>query len=209
MDSAHDTAQQFSSLFSTYLGVVVVAVAVVYVAVGIALWRSRSTRGHKPSASHGHPIALGIYATLLTVVAILLIGATFSTEHGVDHVSPNPAARVDIVASQWRWTFTYPGHSRAPSVDRVVVPVGQVVEFRLRSVDVIHSIWFVSQRFKRYATPGDPTRFELTFDRRGLFRGECAQFCGIGHDQMRFVIDVISPAAYRGWLSRRGASAAA
>ena len=62
-----------------------------------------------------------------------------------------------VVASQWRWTFTYPGHPGIRRVDRLVVPVGEVVRFRLVSTDVLHSMWFVTQRFKRYATPGSPT----------------------------------------------------
>ena len=88
----------------------------------------------------------------------------------------------------------------------LTVPAGQVVEFVLRSRDVVHSMWIPDQRFKRYAYPDRTNRFDLTFGRLGTETGLCAQFCGIDHAQMRFTVHVVSPdASPGGW---RGGSAA-
>jgi cytochrome c oxidase subunit 2 len=200
--SAHDTAHKFSDLFGTYLVVTIAAVVVVFIAVGVTLLLFTDRTGRDPRPSGERRVVLTGYALMLAVIAVVLISATFATEGDIDSTSAAPAATVSVVASQWRWTFTYPGHPGVTTVDQLDVPRGQVVLFRLRSADVIHSMWFVAQRFKRYATPGSPTSFELTFARSGTFRGECSQFCGIGHDHMRFTVHVVSPGAYRKWLAQ-------
>jgi cytochrome c oxidase subunit 2 len=204
--SAHDTARQFASLFTTYLVVCGIAVAVVFAVVLAVLVRYRAAAGREPASPRERHLLLGGYALVLLVIAVFLISATFSKEHGIDSSSTPAAATVTVVASQWRWTFGYPGHPGATSVDRLVVPQNEVVRFRMRSADVIHSIWFVHERFKRYAIPGSPTQFELTFATAGVFRGECAQFCGLGHDDMRFTVHVVSPAVYTRWLAGRSAA---
>lgn len=190
------------------MAVTVAAVVVVYLALGVAMWRFRARPDRRsPRPAREHHLVLAVYAIALLVIAVFLISATFMTEDRVDASSARPGAIVQVVASQWRWTFTYPGHPGARSVNRVVVPVDEVVGFRLRSTDVLHSMWFVAQRFKRYATPGSPTQFELSFDHPGRFVGECSQFCGIGHDLMRFTLVAVSPGAYDRWLARAGSAA--
>lgn len=83
----------------------------------------------------------------------------------------------------------------------LTVPAGQVVEFVLRSRDVVHSMWIPDQRFKRYAYPDRTNRFDLTFGRLGTEIGLCAQFCGIDHDQMRFTVHVVSPDDFARWMA--------
>ncbi len=110
MASAHDTAHQFSSLFGTYLVVTVAAVVVVFVAIGFVLWRFRARPGRVAQPSGEHRVVLAGYAIMLALVAVILISATFATEHDVDSTATAPGARVSVLGSQWRWTFTYPGH---------------------------------------------------------------------------------------------------
>ncbi len=109
------------------------------------------------------------------------------------------------IAYQWGWTFSYPGTHVATSSgpDRpptLVLPAGETIEIRLRSRDVIHSLWVPEQRFKRLAFPDRETRFDLRFDRTGRFAGRCATFCGLRHLNMTFVVDVRTRAAFRTWL---------
>jgi cytochrome c oxidase subunit II len=72
------------------------------------------------------------------------------------------------------------------------------VQFRLVSLDVIHSFYIPALRFKRDAFPGKPTSFDLVFG-RGRFMGECAEFCGLHHTDMRFDVEGMPASAFGSW----------
>ena len=142
------------------------------------------------------------YVVVLAAVAAVLLALTFRTENGEDALARSPDLRVTVTASQWRWRFAYPSGRVVQGPSPVLtVPAGQVVEFVLRSRDVVHSMWIPDQRFKRYAYPDRTNRFDLTFGRLGTETGLCAQFCGIDHDQMRFTVHVVSPDDFARWMA--------
>ena len=89
-----------------------------------------------------------------------------------------PAVVVDVTASKWEWTFTYPAYgfsARSGTVGRqpLVVPAGEPVRFNLYLADVIHSFWIPALRYKHDVIPGSTQVVTLTFA-QGLFPGQCA-----------------------------------
>jgi cytochrome c oxidase subunit 2 len=143
-------------------------------------------------------VLTGVYVAILVVAAIGLSVGTIRAEDRVDAVSSHPSTTIAVLAAQWRWSFTYPGGLRSHTL---VVPAGEEIEFRLRSQDVIHSMFIPSQRFKRYAYPDRTNVFDLRFDRTGSFLGECAQFCGWNHAYMRFVVKVLPRDQFDAWAA--------
>jgi cytochrome c oxidase subunit II len=195
---AGDTARQYSTLLHPYVAVLAVAFVIVTLAYLVAMVRFRARTGCAARPTRDHHVLTAIYVAILVVAAIGLSVGTIRAEDRVDAVSSHPSTTIAVLAAQWRWSFIYPGGLRSHTL---VVPAGEEIEFRLRSQDVIHSMFIPSQRFKRYAYPDRTNVFDLRFDRTGSFLGECAQFCGWNHAYMRFVVRVLPRDQFDAWAA--------
>jgi len=210
-----DTRHEYDRLASLYLPIAAGVVLLVLVLVLAFALRYRAREGGgAPSRIHRAPRVEGLYVLALAAVAAFLLWRTFTVEARVDGAANARASvLVDVTAAKWHWTFSYPGtgivqqggDARRPTL---VVPADRVIGFHLASVDVIHAFWIPSRRFKRDATPGLPTRFTLTFPRTGTWPdgGECSEYCGLHHWQMRFDVRVVTPAAFAAWERAREAA---
>jgi cytochrome c oxidase subunit II len=194
---ASDTTRRYSSLLEPYVLVLVIAFVVVSAALVAAAIGFRARPGRRPRPARPHHLVTAVYVAVLAAVAAGLAVMSVRSADGVAATS-RPALALDVVASQWRWTFIYPDGRRARDL---VVPVGREVQFRLRSQDVLHGMYIPAVRFKRYAYPDRTNVFELRFDRTGSFLGECSQFCGWNHAYMRFTVRVLSARAYAAWVA--------
>lgn len=169
-----------------------VAVALVFLATLVPLVvfhrRRRGDRG--PSRKGSSTIGESAYALVLVAVLVVFAVKTFRAEARIDAV-PSTGPTVTVVAFQWGWTFTQDGRTvtgddrRIPTLE---VQAGRPIRFRMTSRDVIHAFWIPSERFKRDAFPGRFTEFDLTFERPGRYVGRCAEFCGLQHAGMGFVV---------------------
>jgi cytochrome c oxidase subunit II len=213
--AAGDTRADYQHLASIYLVIaVVVAVLVLAAIVGFALrYRARASRPAPTSERDEAPVLEGAVVVGLILIAAVLVALTFHTETREDALAASPPVRVHAVAAQWRWRFDYPGGVSQLGTNAkpatLVVPRGQTVGFTLTSRDVIHAMWVPDLRFKKDAIPGRVNRFDMVFPQAGFFEGmgECSEFCGLYHAQMRFDVRVLAPAAYRAWLARRQGAA--
>jgi cytochrome c oxidase subunit 2 len=200
-----DTRHEFGGLFSLYLWVTSLAVVAVFALVLYAVVRYRRRAGDTavPHGKDEAKLAESVYAVGLAIVAVVLVAATFRTENRVDPVRPDPGLRVAITGFQWQWRFDYPnGKSVLGRRDRLpvlVVPVDTLIRFTATSTDVIHSFWIPDVRFKRDAFPNKTTTFDLVFDHEGELLGHCAEFCGLRHANMDFVVRVVSSAEFQRW----------
>ncbi len=208
------TRSEYDHLFSIYVPIAVgVFVVIVIVVVGsVVIFRRRSVE--RAARWHEHNLLEGSYAVLLACVAAFLLYLTFTAEHQVDTVAnrERPALTVDVTASKWEWTFTYPAYGfsiRSGTVGRqpLVVPTGEPVRFNLTSADVIHSFWIPALRYKRDAIPGATEVATLMFS-DGVFAGQCAEFCGLRHADMIFVAHAVSRGAFATWAHSKGTRAA-
>jgi cytochrome c oxidase subunit 2 len=180
-------------------------------AIVVACLRYRRRSEEWPEQTHSAPKTEMVYLGTVALIVLGLLAATFRTEDHVDALTSHPALTVKVVASQWQWEFDYPASgirqvarniaSAHPRYARLVVPAGEPVEFRLRSVDVLHNFYIPQMRFKRYAFPNYTNRFVLTFPQPGHMLGECAQFCGWDHAEMRFYVTVLPPGRFRSWVA--------
>ena len=204
------TRHVYDHLFSIYVPIAIGVFLVILLTVLGAVLFYRRRPPERAARWHEHNPIEGTYAVLLACVAAFLLYLTFSAEHKVDTVAnqARPAVVVDVTGSKWEWTFTYPSYGfsvRSGTVGRqpLVVPAGQPVRFNLASADVIHSFWIPALRYKHDAIPGSTQIITLTFS-RGVFSGQCAEFCGLRHSDMIFVAHAVSPAAFATWARGRG-----
>jgi cytochrome c oxidase subunit 2 len=193
---AGDTASQYSNLQKPYLAVLVAGFIAVAGALLVAAVAFRARPGRVARPARAHHALTGGYLAVLAAVAAVLATMALRSEDRVDAATARPALTVQVLASQWRWTFTYPNGRRTHDL---VVPAHREVRFELRSQDVLHSMYIPAARFKRYAYPDRVSTFQLRFDRTGSFLGECAQFCGWNHAYMRFTLRVLDAADYATW----------
>ena len=87
------------------------------------------------------------------------------------------------------------------SANELRLPVGEPVELFLRSSDVIHSFWVPNLAGKTDMIPGRTNRMVIQADRPGVFRGQCAEYCGTQHALMAFDVIVLPRAEFDAWLA--------
>jgi cytochrome c oxidase subunit II len=206
MTLASDTRHEFADLFSLYEWVTIVTAAVVFGVVLFAAVRYRRRPGRAASARTEANAVEVVFALALAGVIAVLVHATFTTEHRVDAIASNVKQRVEVTAFKWGWRFTYAGSGVSVVGDNVRpptlhVPVGEPVVFAQRSQDVVHSFWVPALRFKRDVWPDATTRFELTVDQAGVYHGACAEFCGLHHTDMIFLVIAESKQRFERWLA--------
>ncbi|MCC5868334.1 MAG: cytochrome c oxidase subunit II [Gammaproteobacteria bacterium] len=109
------------------------------------------------------------------------------------------ALRIDVRAHQWYWETHYPG-TGVRLVDEVHMPAGVPVNVHLTSEDVIHSFWVPRLAGKLDAIPGHENVLRLRAYSPGIYRGQCAEFCGVGHAHMQFTVHVYTPEDFEAWL---------
>ena len=98
--------------------------------------------------------------------------------------TPDDALVVDVIGQQWWWEFGYPDQGIV-TANEIVIPTGQPVQVRISSRDVIHSFWIPALNGKRDAVPGRVTSITLEADNPGEYWGQCTEFCGLSHANMR------------------------
>ena len=125
--------------------------------------------------------------------------------------SPPGATRIEVEGRQWWWEVRYPD-ARGGSVvaaNEIHISLGTAVELILTSPDVIHSFWVPSLGGKVDMVPGRVNRLALRADRAGVYRGQCAEYCGAQHAQMALVVVAETPEAFAAWLLAEAAPARA
>jgi cytochrome c oxidase subunit II len=140
-------------------------------------------------------VLLGVFA--LTVTDIRALEAPPSKE----------VAALRINGHRWWWEVQYPDLG-ITTANQIYVPVGQAVKIELTSDDVIHSFWVPQLQFKRDLIPGQTNTVWLQADKPGVYRGLCAEYCGLQHAQMNFMVVALYPREYEQWVAHEGSNAA-
>ena len=162
-------------------------------------------------APHPHPNFAGTWFIVGGGVAfpVVVLSAllTYSFVLGRDlSREPGPEAlRIEVVGKRWWWEVRYlPPGGAAPvvSANELRLPVGEPVELLLSSPDVIHSFWVPRITGKRDMIPGRVNRLVLEVEEPGIYRGQCAEYCGGPHAWMAFYAVAVEPDAFAAWLER-------
>jgi cytochrome c oxidase subunit 2 len=203
-----DTRKEFDDLANVYVPVAIAVAAIIIGSILVFVVVFRRRDDELPRQRDEAPRLELLYAAVLAVVVTILLVLTFRTQDRVDAVSPRPGLKVTVTAAKWNWRFHYPaqGITRIAGQTRptpLVVPSDTTVRFTLTSLDVIHSLWIPEVRFKRDAFPKRTTQFDLVFDEPGFYSGQCAEFCGLKHSDMRFSVDVRTPEEFAAWAARQ------
>jgi cytochrome c oxidase subunit 2 len=195
----------FTSIF--WWAVVVFVIVEGLLLFVIIRYRRREGAGG-PRPLHGHT-ALEIGWTLAPALILVFIAVpTMRTIFATAGHAPAGALRVEVVGHQWWWEYRYPDLGIV-TANELHLPVGTPVQLELTTADVIHSFWVPRLGGKRDLTPGRVTRIAFTADSAGEFSGQCAEFCGASHANMRLRVFVQPDSAFRAWVAGQRAQPAA
>jgi cytochrome c oxidase subunit 2 len=201
--------------------VMLVVCGVMYVLVmaflAWALVRARTARAEtEPAvgATAAEPAmerGLAGWSALIIAGLVGLSLVSFVADRGLAMIGPQPL-HVKITGAQWWWQIEYTDggpSERINSANELHLPVGRPVRLTLVANDVIHSFWVPNLSGKEDLIPGRTNVLALTPRRVGVFRGQCAEFCGLQHAHMALAVVVEEPAAFETWRRRQLSAAAA
>jgi len=178
------------------------AVVIWLFVVGCAIYATRVQPGaHEDFAGTAFIVGGGVALPVVVLSPLLVYSFLLAREPAA---TPGAGLRIEVIGKQWWWEVRY----FAPGADEPVIganevrlPVGQPIELSLRSTDVIHSFWIPSLAGKTDMVPGRVNRMVIQAETPGVFRGQCAEYCGGPHALMAFYAVAMAPDDFAPWLA--------
>jgi cytochrome c oxidase subunit 2 len=216
VDPAGIQADRIYSLWTLILATTAVVYALVIAALAVAVFRRRPVTSDEPVTAPplDQELRKGILVAAAVLVSVLILFvflfADFLTGRRIDSLAGPDERTIKVTGHQWWWEVRYDDPEPAnmfTTANEIHLPVGRPVQIELQSTDVIHSFWVPNLHGKTDAIPGHTTRTHLRADRPGVFWGQCAEFCGLQHANMRFVVVAEPEEAFQKWLAAQRQSA--
>lgn len=209
----------------------------VFVAMGVAMFRFRKSRGAVADTSFIHNTRLEVMWTLIPVILLVGMAAPATTKLVKMYDYRDSEMTVKITGYQWMWEYEYlgedvsfisrldsesnrmrqsgvtPSHEEHPNylldVDNaLVLPVDTKVRFVITADDVIHSWWVPALGWKQDAVPGIINEAWADIDTPGIYRGQCAELCGKDHGFMPIVVKALPKDEFEQWLAAKKSASA-
>jgi cytochrome c oxidase subunit 2 len=187
--------------------------AAVLAVLVLALWRAprgaastppNLSRVDQPEPGLRRGVALAVAGSVLALLA--LVAASVFTDRALARMSLVDAVNIEVTAHQWWWTASYiggPVSENFVTANEIHVPVGRPVLLTLKADDVIHSLWVPSLAGKKDLIPGRTASMQFRADKAGVYRGQCAEFCGYQHAMMGLLVVADPPADYEAWAGQQ------
>lgn len=194
--------RQIDSLFWPVFWIAVATFFIVEGALVFMVLRYRDRGGERtgPEQVHGNT-RLEIAWTI--VPALLLAGIAVPTVSTILDLAKKPTGdflRVEVKAHQWWWEYNYPADG-VTTANELHIPVGKPVYISLRSEDVIHSFWVPKLAGKQDVVPGRTNYLTIEASHPGRYQGQCTEYCGLSHANMRLLVVAESREDFEDWLS--------
>jgi cytochrome c oxidase subunit II len=202
LDAKGDEARHVAGAWWVMFGLA----AFVYVTVAglilVAVLHGRRRRAvTEPGRAENRLIWIGgivVPALILLVVAVVTVDTTAALRKpGRD------ALHVEVTGKNWWWDVRYPGTGVRTAND-LYLPVGRRIQIRLTSDNVIHSFWVPQIGGKVDTVPGQPNFLRFTIEKAGVFRGQCAEYCGVQHANMALYVHALQPGLFERWITTHG-----
>lgn len=195
-----------------------IAVVVYVITIGVLLWSAwrahrRARAGDHPPANAERIMRRAVGGAVGVTVAILLVFIFYDFSAGRSLRAPQQSnyLTVHLAGHEWWWEVEYADtspHGRVLTANEIHIPVGAPVRLELSSTDVIHSLWVPELAGKRDLVPGYDRVVWLQADTAGVYRGQCAEFCGLQHAHMALYVIADPPDRFESWLASQRLAAA-
>jgi cytochrome c oxidase subunit 2 len=207
--SAGRQAALIERLFWPTLWVLTAVFLLVMIALAYALWRKRRSDEVHYEGGIAQWVGVSIAATVIILFAYFT--ADLVTGRSLNAISRKPGVTIELTGHQWWWQVEYVDtvpERRVVTANEIHIPVGVPVRLITNSADVIHSFWVPELHGKRDLIPGDKSEFFLRADTAGVYRGQCAEYCGLQHAMMGLLVIAEPDSVYRAWYAHQRVAAA-
>ncbi len=198
-----------------FKGVLIVAAVVFVFVQGLIIYtvvryRRRDGDDSLPKQVHGNT-RLEIVWTVIP--ALILAGIAVPTVQQVFALAEEPegALTVEVIGHRWWWEYRYPD-SGVITANELVIPVDRPIRLEMRAEEagsedrgVLHSYWVPALAGKQDVFPGRITTLNMEADTTGRFLGQCAEYCGLSHANMRNRAVVLEPDEFDEWVAQQQA----
>jgi cytochrome c oxidase subunit II len=202
--SALDVAGRDAERISALFWIMTVGATAIWALVVLVSTHAIRHRREQHSHRTANLLIIGGGVALPAVVLAALLAYGMPVLGDVLTPAPAGALQIDVTAKQWWWRVQYAVDGRViETANELRLPVGQRVNLRLLSLDVIHSFWVPSIAGKMDMFPGRVTHLALEPTRTGTFLGACAEYCGASHALMGFTVVVMDAGDFARWLDEQ------
>ncbi len=173
----------------------------VFVLTAVAIFSRPSKRTRVKQWGRNFILVGGVLLPAIILVPLLLYsvtatGALRMRESGLT---------IRVVGHRWWWEVEYPEQGIV-TANEIVIPAGEPVRLEMTASDVIHSFWVPQLHGKTDMLPGLITVSWLEAENPGIYRGQCAEYCGLQHAHMAFQVIALPPDQFVDWLNTRSRS---
>lgn len=211
LDPHGEQADTLAFLFWTFTAVLGLVWLVTMAGLLFALTRPR---GGRDEPAEAHPAVkrpmLAAFAAMLASSAIVLCGLTvlsFGGQRVIFESAALGSPTISVTGHQWWWQVRYEGDDGFETANEIRIPVGSPVDIKLATADVIHSFWIPSLAGKLDLIPGKVNELQIEASKPGIYRGQCAEFCGQQHAHMAIFVVAMEPNEFERWRTNQAAPA--
>jgi cytochrome c oxidase subunit 2 len=204
LDPAGHPEHEITRLFWVMFAVSVIGFGVIVLLLFLGWWRRTKPTlpgGHGERAATRVVIGAGIALPIVLLSALFFWSDLFVMRSTAAPAKGSTPITIDVIGHQWWWEVRYEGSS-AVTANEIHIPVRTRVAVVATTADVIHSFWVPQLNRKIDTVPGLANRVLLIADKPGVYRGQCAEFCGLQHAHMAVFVIAQPKAAYERWLAR-------
>jgi len=208
LDASGPQAQRIESLWWYMFWVSAAVWTIVVITLLYSAWHA--SKRTQPDQSDGvnerlkRPVIGATIITVLILIGTLVYDVT--TGEALASLPRTKALRIEVIGHQWWWEAEYvdpvPGNM-VNVANEIHIPIGEPVQIVGTSSDVIHSFWIPSLAGKKDLIPGHATALWLQADKPGVYRGQCAEFCGHQHAKMAVLIVAETRKQFNEWYKKQ------
>lgn len=188
-----------------FLIALVIFVLVEFLVLFVAIRYRRRSDDDQPKQIHGSTkLELGWTITPALILAVVGFFTVINVGK-LDAIPKGPdVMQIQVTGHQWWWEFNYPKQN-ITTANELHAMSGQRLDVRLQSADVIHSFWPPKLAGKLDVVPGRINHMEIDLRgvKPGYYWGQCAEYCGLSHANMRLRVVVHSVDGWNRWESNQ------
>jgi cytochrome c oxidase subunit 2 len=173
------------------------------------LSRAREQPDENPLAPRDDRYLVRVVSGATVLTALMIVALTvlsYLTDKNLLSLAMDNPVLIRVTGHQWWWEVRY--ENAAPSriftvANEIHVPTGRPVRLKLESLDVIHSFWVPNLAGKMDLIPGHTNELTFTVEQPGIYRGQCAEFCGYQHANMKMLVFADRPEEFKAWVDHQ------